>query len=851
MIDQEEENSMQGGMQTLNNHQLHDGNTMTPVALDDESMGGIVDLDNNCQITYRQQSPLTSPPIMNGCTNRNYEQLPHSNYGQQNMQMTGSPQAANTSIAKPYVRIVEQPAKRARRFRYACESRSAGSWPGVNSCDEQKTYPAIQIMNYVGRAVVVVSCVTKEYPFRPHPHKLVGKEGCKNGICTMVLNGNNDGENKDMICTFTNLGIQCVKRKEIEESLKLRESKQVDPFRTGFAHKSRMSDIDLSALRLCFQVFIEVPGQEGCTHQLVPVVSDVIHDKKAMSDLIITKLSHVTAPATGGREIIMLCDKVSRDDIQIRFYEERDGKLVWETYSEFEIHKQVAICIKTPKYYDESIQQPVIVRVQLRRPSDNQVSEPMNFQFLPCESDDDIIARKRPKVYRINLDNYVRTNIIEPHQLEVQAQAQAHQHQAETGHVKGRHTGAEGQHRHQHMLQTQFTINQQATEQQQSPVIQHQPPSLIQRSTTNDLHLLESPYQRQLLQQQQQSPLPLIGTKYSPSASPNQAISLAQQAKQYLGPEASANHSPSGHTSNNENQQRIPTAAHLQQSTIDLRRSPLNQGTGTLILVTGSAQCLPHIEPTSNTDAGLLTHGGQQQHTLQQQQRPPLERELTPTTLAQALNQMRASPTGTAQRHHNSLNSRSNTLTSEQLVVKHEIIDDEGKVIQIVDRPSMTSYQNSRAATNTDHTSGQAQGPLRHLNANLDQVAQQDRREPSPDTALSAKLDELAFENLDNVGLSFNSSIIRNLDSNSGGGQAVRVSAGDVEDFFNNAVHHHHHHHHHHQESNNNIDDAGEIENDANNTSDCTLNTPHVSEIEPQINFARLPHQSTTDGRTD
>ena len=44
-----------------------------------------------------------------------------------------------------------------------------------------------QIVGYKGRAVVVVSCVTVDPPYRPHPHNLVGKEGCKKGVCTLEI----------------------------------------------------------------------------------------------------------------------------------------------------------------------------------------------------------------------------------------------------------------------------------------------------------------------------------------------------------------------------------------------------------------------------------------------------------------------------------------------------------------------------------------------------------------------------------------------------------------------------------------------------------------------------------------
>lgn len=65
-----------------------------------------------------------------------------------------------------HVKIITQPAPKALRFRYECEGRSAGSIPGANSTPDNKTFPGIQVVNYRGRAVVVVSCVTKEKPYR-------------------------------------------------------------------------------------------------------------------------------------------------------------------------------------------------------------------------------------------------------------------------------------------------------------------------------------------------------------------------------------------------------------------------------------------------------------------------------------------------------------------------------------------------------------------------------------------------------------------------------------------------------------------------------------------------------------
>nr|WCL52335.1 dorsal-like protein [Gryllodes sigillatus] len=290
-----------------------------------------------------------------------------------------------------YVEITEQPAAKALRFRYECEGRSAGSIPGASSTPDNKTYPAIRVVGYVGRAVVVVSCVTKESPYRPHPHSLVGKEGCKRGVCTLELSD-------DMTATFSNLGIQCVKKRDIDEALRVREEIRVDPFRTGFAHRNQPGNIDLNAVRLCFQVFLEGSEKGKFTFQLTPVVSDPIYDKKAMSDLVICKMSDCSASVAGGKEIILLCEKVAKEDIQVRFFEQdHAGRTLWEAQGDFtpaHVHKQVAISLRTPRYRTLDVPQPVDACIQLRRPSDGASSEPLPFQLLPLDSGRSWLRRK-------------------------------------------------------------------------------------------------------------------------------------------------------------------------------------------------------------------------------------------------------------------------------------------------------------------------------------------------------------------------------------------------------------------------------------------------------------------------
>lgn len=50
-------------------------------------------------------------------------------------------------------------------------------------------------------------------------------------------------------------------------------------FSAGFAHKNQAQNIDLSAVRLCFQVFLEGSQKGKFTLALKPVVSEPIYDK--------------------------------------------------------------------------------------------------------------------------------------------------------------------------------------------------------------------------------------------------------------------------------------------------------------------------------------------------------------------------------------------------------------------------------------------------------------------------------------------------------------------------------------------------------------------------------------------
>ncbi|XP_052827753.1 putative transcription factor p65 homolog [Octopus bimaculoides] len=300
---------------------------------------------------------------------------------------TQKPAASVIPDDKPYVIIVDQPKTHGFRFRYQCEGRSAGSIPGEKSTNEKKSYPTIKICNYKGPAVVIVSCVTKDDPPKPHPHSLVGKD-CKKGVCTVKCSVS------DTI-SFQNLGIQCVKKKEVADALKTRQEINVDPFKTGFDHAHNLN-IDFSVIRLCFQTFIQ-DAQGQYRIPLNAVVSQPIIDKKTQNELSIVRMDKCSGRACGRDEVFLLCEKVAKDNIKVRFFEEDS---TWEAHGEFnpsDVHHQYAIVFKTPPYRNIRITKDVTVLLQLVRPSDFAYSNPIKFTYQPEDPDPDRIEEKRKR----------------------------------------------------------------------------------------------------------------------------------------------------------------------------------------------------------------------------------------------------------------------------------------------------------------------------------------------------------------------------------------------------------------------------------------------------------------------
>ncbi|XP_060107781.1 transcription factor p65 isoform X1 [Heteronotia binoei] len=287
----------------------------------------------------------------------------------------------------PFVEIIEQPKQRGMRFRYQCEGRLAGSIPGERSTDTTKTHPTIKIHNYVGPGKVRISLVTKETPHRPHPHDLVGKD-CKEGFYEAEL------APERSIHSFQNLGIQCVRKRDLDKAVAKRIETNNNPFNVPV--EELKGDYDLNAVRLCFQVWIR-DAASGHLVQLPLNVSQPIYDNRApnTAELKICRVNRNSGSCLGGDEIFLLCDKVQKEDIEVRFFKDS-----WEakgSFSQADVHRQVAIVFRTPPYMDQTLREPVTVQMQLRRPSDKEVSGSMEFRYLPDEGDFHRIEEKRKR----------------------------------------------------------------------------------------------------------------------------------------------------------------------------------------------------------------------------------------------------------------------------------------------------------------------------------------------------------------------------------------------------------------------------------------------------------------------
>ncbi|NXP50526.1 NFKB2 factor, partial [Heliornis fulica] len=309
------------------------------------------------------------------------------------------------TVEGPYLVIIEQPKQRGFRFRYGCEGPSHGGLPGASSEKGRKTYPTVKICNYTGMARIEVDLVTHSDPPRVHAHSLVGKQCNEAGNCIAVVGP------KDMTAQFSNLGVLHVTKKNMMEIMKEKLKQQKMRNRSHLLTEVELREIeleakelkkvmDLSIVRLRFTAYLR-DSSGNFTLALQPVISDPIHDSKSpgASNLKISRMDKTAGSVRGGDEVYLLCDKVQKDDIEVRFYE--DDENGWQAFGDFsptDVHKQYAIVFRTPPYHKPKIDRPVTVFLQLKRKRGGDVSDSKQFTYYPVVEDKEEVERKRKKV---------------------------------------------------------------------------------------------------------------------------------------------------------------------------------------------------------------------------------------------------------------------------------------------------------------------------------------------------------------------------------------------------------------------------------------------------------------------
>lgn len=131
-----------------------------------------------------------------------------------------------------------------------------------------------------------------------------------------------------------------------------------------------------------------------------PTYSNVINDTKSAKtgQLKICRMSKDVSFASGGDEIFIFVEKVCKDNIKVRFFEGDEDDRTWVAdgiFDETDVHHQFGIVLKTPKYKDETILAPVQVFIELYRPSDGCVSNPLPFKYKPNPRSDNTRKRAR------------------------------------------------------------------------------------------------------------------------------------------------------------------------------------------------------------------------------------------------------------------------------------------------------------------------------------------------------------------------------------------------------------------------------------------------------------------------
>lgn len=145
----------------------------------------------------------------------------------------------------------------------------------------------------------------------------------------------------------------------------------------------------MNTVRLCFQVYVRTVAH-GPRYALRPVVSQPVRDKR--DNLIIHKLSHAAGSARGGQQIILLCERVKKEEIQVEFrqLDAATGLALWSDFGRFDetdVHRQVAITFVTPAFRDPDTTESQVCWIRLLNRRTRAFSEDRRYEYYPKPSE--------------------------------------------------------------------------------------------------------------------------------------------------------------------------------------------------------------------------------------------------------------------------------------------------------------------------------------------------------------------------------------------------------------------------------------------------------------------------------
>lgn len=337
--------------------------------------------------------------------------------------------------AHPDICWAEQPKANGYRFRYECEGSTHGGLPGEDSNKNNKSVPAIMVNNYKGK-IIIIGYLIAEDSQSQNVNRLMGKE-VYNGVLITEATITQSSQRVDINHIF----IQHCKKKQYQQSIELQlrmrllcervgvksilgvlvDKKQTKELQEGIITELEDTHLqvndcnqieedskemslcsNVSSARLLLKVYIGHDSDQS-SKLLTTLISHTIYGSQVANSTQpkISKLNIYSGVYNGGDEMIILCEKIQKQDMQIIFYElpSNDVNDAWSQTIEIgshNLHCQYAISINTPPY-KEAIEEPKKVYIRLKRKSDRSSSQPLEFVYKPQDNDPEKIGFKRQK----------------------------------------------------------------------------------------------------------------------------------------------------------------------------------------------------------------------------------------------------------------------------------------------------------------------------------------------------------------------------------------------------------------------------------------------------------------------